>query len=247
MESTRGPSRRGNHRERSASRESGTPVVPRQTPATTLAKLGRDVTLAPDAPEFEIIKDVSLASIDPHSLLDLKRTGRCRFEVPEWVFDLDHPGHFQRRIRSVGVTIPMVAGQYSSGKWTITLESSSIRVDSDSTDGYERSARRPAEDRRFLDVGDASQGIVTSQADNDRGLFEAKLDDERHLPFESHGAASRWQVTFSSSDGAILNSADDFILHLRYRARDGGPELMRKARKALKRRIRALKNGVPRP
>lgn len=192
-------------------------------------------------------KDVSLAALDPDSLLDLKRTGACEFEIPEWFFDLDHPGHYLRRIRSVGVSIPMVSGPYRSGGGTITLVSSSIRVDAGSAHGYGRSALRPAEDRRFVDIGRASQGTVKSQDEIHGGLIEANLAHERYLPFENHGVASRWRVTLIRSDGAVLFSVEDFILHLRYTARDGGPALRRGAREAAaeRRRIDPIDSWPP--
>lgn len=195
--------------------------------------------------EFEITKHVSLASLDPNAFLDLKTTGTCQFEVPEWLFDLDYPGHYLRRIRSASVTVPCVVGPYASVNCTMTLESSSIRVDSDATDTYERSVRKPAEDRRFVDIRGASQSIVTSSAQMDSGLFEANLRDERYLPFESHGAASRWRADLRASDnGVVLESASDFILHLRYTARDGGPELEQSARESVNKRIGAAKTSL---
>jgi hypothetical protein len=193
--------------------------------------------LEQNARDFEITKHVSLVSLDPNAFLDLKTTGTCQFELPEWLFDLDYPGHYLRRIRSVGVTVPCVVGPYSSINCTVTLESSSVRMDPDSTGDYDRNPKKP-DDPRFLDIRGAAESIVTSNAQADSGLFETNLRDERYLPFESHGAVSRWRVRLKSSDnGLALESATDFILHVRYTARDGGPELEDAARKAVGKRI----------
>lgn len=182
-------------------------------------------------------RDLSLVSLDPNAFLDLKMTGTCQFVLPEWLFDLDYPGHYLRRIRSASVTVPCVIGPYASVNCTVTLESSSVRIDADATSDYERDPRKP-EDARFLDIRGASESIATSSAQADSGLFEANLRDERYLPFESHGAVSRWRIRLKSSDnGLALESATDFILHLRYIARDGGPDLEDGARNAIKKRI----------
>ena len=51
--------------------------------------------------EFELTKHVSLRQLDPLALLTLKATGTLRGHVPEWLFDLDCPGHYMRRIKNV--------------------------------------------------------------------------------------------------------------------------------------------------
>jgi hypothetical protein len=193
--------------------------------------------LEQNARDYEITKHVSLLSLDPKAFLDLKSTGTCQFELPEWLFDLDYPGHYLRRIRSASVTVPCVIGPYANVNCTVTLESSSVRIDADSTGDYDRNPRKP-DDPRFLDIRGASESIVTSSAQDDTGLFEANLRDERYLPFESHGSVSRWSVRMKSSDnGLALESATDFILHVRYTARDGGPDLEDAARKSVGKRI----------
>jgi hypothetical protein len=83
----------------------------------------------------------------------------------------------------------------------------------------------------FLDVG--SQSIVTSSAQNDSGLFEPNLRDERYLPFEGAGVISSWTLElpqdFPAFDYATIS---DVILHLRYTARDGGVALKGDEQKA---------------
>jgi len=65
--------------------------------------------------------------------------------------------------------------------------------------------------------------IVTSSGQNDSGLFEANLRDERYLPFESKGAISAWTLEIDRATNAFdLGTISDVVLHLRYTARDGG-------------------------
>ncbi len=77
--------------------------------------------------EYEITKQISLVLHDPMALIALKETGTCLVNLPEALFDMDYPGHYLRRIKSVALTIPCVAGPYTSINCTLTLQSSQIR------------------------------------------------------------------------------------------------------------------------
>jgi len=48
----------------------------------------------------------------PLQLLELKLTGRCEIELPEWLFDLDYPGQYMRRIKNIALSIPCVVGPF---------------------------------------------------------------------------------------------------------------------------------------
>ena len=173
--------------------------------------------------EFELSRHISLRQLDPAALLALRAGGACEVTIPEWVFDLETPGHYMRRLRSVGVTIPCVIGPYSNVSCTLTLTRSSLRTSPLVGDGYRR---QDSEDARFLDYFSATESIVTSSAQNDSGLFESNLRDERLLPFEGAGAISTWRLElpaeFHQFDRATIS---DVVLHLHYTARQGGAPL----------------------
>ncbi|MGE5290319.1 MAG: neuraminidase-like domain-containing protein [Micromonosporaceae bacterium] len=179
------------------------------------------------AREYEITKHVSLASLDPVALLRLRQTGECFVSIPEAAYDLDYPGHYMRRIKSVGVTIPCVTGPYAGVSCTLTLLGHSARKSADVAGG---SYARADEDPRFTDAAGAVQSIVTSGAQNDSGLFEPTLRDERYLPFEGAGAISSWHLrlpaTFRPFD---YDTISDVVLHIRYTAREGGQALRQAA------------------
>ena len=78
--------------------------------------------------EYELTRHVSLRQLDPVALLTLRATGACEVSLPESLFDLDCPGHYFRRLKSVALSIPSVAGPYSGLACTLTLLSSSMRV-----------------------------------------------------------------------------------------------------------------------
>jgi Tc toxin complex TcA C-terminal TcB-binding domain len=174
--------------------------------------------------EYELTKHVSLLQVNPVGLLQLRATGSCAFALPEELFDFDCPGHYFRRIRSVAVTIPCVVGPYTSLNCRLTLSKSSIRTSAAAGgNGY---ARQGADDPRFSDFLGSMQAIVTSTGQNDSGLFETNLHDERKLPFEWSGAVSEWQLNFPSSIRQFdYNTISDVILHVRYTAREGGDVL----------------------
>jgi len=177
--------------------------------------------------EFEIVKHVSLLSIDPVSLVKLKQTGECFVTLPEALFDMDYNGHYMRRIKSVGITMPCVAGPYSGVNCTLTLQSSSIRH-SDALFGGKYG--RQNDDPRFVDNVGSTQSIVTSGAQNDSGMFETNLRDERYLPFEGQGAISTWHIEMPQSFKSFdYNTISDVVLHVRYTSRDGSAQLKSQA------------------
>src|SRR5207247_2312856 len=82
------------------------------------------------------------------------------------------------------------------------------------------------------------EAIVTSTAQNDSGLFETNLHDERYLPFEGSGVASEWQLELPADVRQFdYDTISDVILHVRYTAREGGGLLRDGAAANLKTRI----------
>ncbi|MFB2833324.1 neuraminidase-like domain-containing protein [Floridanema evergladense] len=183
--------------------------------------------------EYEITKHISLATLDPVALIQLRTTGQCLVSLPEVSFDLDYPGHYMRRIKSVSLTIPCVTGPYTSVNCTLTLLSNKTRISSNPAPPY--AEKLTEEDARFHLNFAATQSIATSNAQNDSGLFELNFRDERYLPFEGAGAISTWRLELSGKwDGVELpqfnfDTITDVILHLPYTARDGGEPLKQAA------------------
>ncbi len=195
--------------------------------------------------EFELTKHVSLTLLDPLALVKLRETGRCFFRLPEEIFDLDYPGHYFRRIKSVSITLPCVVGPYTTISCTLRLLKNSIRIKTANGDnGYARNTddrSLPADDERFIENNISMKAIAASNAQNDSGVFELSFRDERYLPFEGAGAVSEWSLELFSDlpannpdpakpdFGRPLRQFDystisDAILHFKYTAReDAGP------------------------
>src|SRR5262249_43296301 len=77
--------------------------------------------------EYELTKHLSLAQLDPAALVQLKATGKCTVQVPEAAFDLDHPGQYMRRHKAVSLSIPCVAGPYTSVSCKLSLVNNRYR------------------------------------------------------------------------------------------------------------------------
>ncbi|MDY7791695.1 neuraminidase-like domain-containing protein [Burkholderia ubonensis] len=191
--------------------------------------------------EFELTKHISLGLLDPLALVKLRETGRCFFRLPEELYDLDYPGHYFRRIKSVSLTLPCVAGPYTTVSCTLRLIKNSIRATTASGDnGYPRNtddASLPAEDTRFVESNIPVRAIAASNAQNDSGVFELNFRDERYLPFEGAGAISEWSLELftdlpannpdpaNPDFGSPLRQFDystiaDSVLHVKYTARE---------------------------
>lgn len=171
--------------------------------------------------EYEMVKHVSVQRLDPMTLLKLKATGSCEIKIPEWIFDMDCPGQYMRRIKSVAVSIPCIAAPYTGIHCKLSLLQSSIRISSLKGDGYARTPDN--EDPRFRDFAGSIQTIVTSSGQNDSGMFETNLRDERYLPFEGAGVISNWRMELPKDIPQFdFDTISDVILHIRYTAREAG-------------------------
>lgn len=193
--------------------------------------------------EYELTKHVSLRQLDPLALLALKGTGRCEFDMPEWLFDLDGPGHYFRRLKTLSLSLPCVVGPYASVNCTASLLSSSVRIAPLVAGGY---ARNGEDSTRFLDSFGTIHSVVTSGASNDSGMFETNLRDERYLPFEGSGAVSRWRLELPGEFRQFdFGTIADVILHVRYTAREGGSQLRDAAIEQLAATLAAANQTAP--
>lgn len=193
--------------------------------------------LAANTRELELVKHVSLALTQPMALVQLLQTGSCNIALDEALFDRDHPGHYFRRLRSVALTVPCVSGPYTGVNATLVLDTAIVRVQSPSAGYVPALATAPPGGPAFItSQAPASASIRTSQGQNDAGLFDVNLRDERWLPFEGQGAVSTWTLVLDPRDnGFDLSTITDVVLHLRYTARSAGgnPEAVRQALKPL--------------
>lgn len=159
--------------------------------------------------ELELTKHISLAITDPEKLLELKATGFCNITLDKVWFDLDYPGHYLRKIKSVSISIPAVTGPYTTLSAQLTLKHSAIR---DAAGNIITGT-----------INDTPELIATSSGQRDSGVFELNFRDERYIPFENRGAEdSEWTLNMMPSAGLRQFDYDtitDVILHVSYTAR----------------------------
>ena len=181
--------------------------------------------LANNVREAEITKHVSLALTQPLALVQLLQTGSCSINLDESLFDQDHPGQYFRRLRAVAVTIPCVTGPYTGVNATLGLSSSRVRTAPPAApyQSYSWSSTNNYSGISTPPPTAVTPIIATSSGQNDSGLFETSLHDERWLPFEGQGAVSQWSLTLDPRDNNFdLTTVTDVVLHLRYSARFSG-------------------------
>jgi hypothetical protein len=181
--------------------------------------------------DFDLVKTISLTAIDPEALISLKNNKCCDFKIPEWIFDIEQPGHYKRRIKSVTLSIPCIVGPYNSVNCTLSLIRCSYRKNTILNSGAddwlkytETNGQQGNSDSRFVYDRCKIRSIVTSTSLNDSGMFENNRDD-KYMPFEGAGVISEWYLELPK----VLKQFDystisDVILQIKYTACDGGRE-----------------------
>jgi hypothetical protein len=190
--------------------------------------------LQQNARRFELSRFVSLGLLDPSALQDLLVKGACDFTLPESLFDNDYPGHYNRRLTRVSLTVVYPSpGKFDNVKATLTLVANQVRVKTDTTAGY---AETPvgADPRFVYNYAAVPQKIALGNAQDDPGLFitaiASNIADQRYLPFENAGAISTWHLEMPQITNEIdISTVGDVMLHLFYTALDGGAPLQQAA------------------
>lgn len=193
--------------------------------------------------DYEITKHISLRQINPIALLQLKETGTCEFAIPEVLFDMDYPGHYMRRIKSIALTVPCVVGPYTSLNCTLRLLEHKFRTSAiakDKTDYLEKTEKT---DDRFSTVNVPITSIACSTGQNDSGVFELNFKDERYLPFEGAGAICKCRLELPTAFRQFdYDTITDAVMQLRYTAVDGGDKLKLPAAGSVQDYIKSVEN-----
>jgi len=180
--------------------------------------------------DFEITKAISLRLVNPLALIQLKETGACEFALPEILFDMDYPGHYLRRIKSVGLRIPCVLGPYTSLNCTLRLTEHKFRTSAIAKSKGDYPEQTDQADERFSTTNVPITAIAVSSLDDENGVFELNFHDERYLPFEGAGAISKWRISLPDKFRQFdYDTIADVIVRLRYTAVDGGDKLKKPA------------------
>ena len=188
--------------------------------------------LQQNARRYELSRFVSLAVLNPTQFQTLLVNGWCDFSLPESLFDGDYPGHYNRRLTRVSMTVVYPSpSKFDNVKATLTLVSNQVRISTQAqSDGSDYPETPPGSDSRFIyNYGAVPQKIALGNAQDDPGLFitsiASNIVDQRYLPFENAGAVSSWRLDMAQINNEVdLSTVGDIVLHLYYTALDGGAE-----------------------
>ncbi|UII33141.1 Tc toxin subunit A [Fulvivirga ulvae] len=178
--------------------------------------------------DYEVTKHISLRNLNPIALIQLKETGKCEFALPEVLFDMDYPGHYKRRIKSVSMSIPCIVGPYTGLNASLRLLENKFRNSAIAKDKNDYIEKTEETDERFNTFNIPVTAIAASSAQNESGMFELNFKDERYLPFEGAGVISKWRVELPNFRQFDYDTISDVIVHMKYTSSEGG-ELMKKA------------------
>ncbi|KAK6607240.1 toxin subunit protein [Botrytis cinerea] len=180
--------------------------------------------------DYNITKTVSLKEINPMALMNFRIAGTCDFSLDELLFDMDFPGHYMRRIRSVAVSIPATFETNCSANAILTLLSHKYRVTQSAADYV---ASQAASSESFRTDRIPTSSIAVSNGDADSGVFELDFSGSQYMPFEGAGAISKWRLELPSPTRTFsYESITDVLLHVQYTAYEGGPSLRAAANQA---------------
>lgn len=161
-----------------------------------------------DERRLNVSQAFSLAQILPVDFLQFRTTGQLSFATPTSWFDSDFPGHYQRLIRQVRLSLV-----------ALVPPGRGIRANL-STTGISR-VTTPGAFGSFTEVilrRDPGTVSVTSPV-NATGVFELDLQPDMLLPFEGNGVDTTWHFEMPQAANPFdFSSVADIILQIDYTA-----------------------------
>ncbi|SFV87146.1 hypothetical protein MNB_SUP05-SYMBIONT-4-129 [hydrothermal vent metagenome] len=176
--------------------------------------------------KLEIEKTISLKAINPKALTDLKSDGLGAFDLDERLFDLDFPGHYQRQIKSISISIPAIIGPYQNLHATLSQSKNAVVLIPDIKAVQYLLDKGKGKDENIRHDWRSSQQIAISRGIEDAGVFQLDFKDELYLPFENTGVVSSWSLSMPTRNNAGIDykSISDVIINLRYTAIAGSAD-----------------------
>jgi hypothetical protein len=160
-----------------------------------------------DTRRLNLTQSFSLSQLLPVEFVDFLRTGLISFTTPIAWFDQDFPGHYQRLIRQVSVSV--VALVPPSRGIRATLSASGISQVTAANDGTfsQVTLRRDPQTVAFTSPVSAT------------GVFQVDLQPDMLLPFEGSGVATSWDFSLPPAANPFdFTSISDVLISIDYTA-----------------------------
>jgi hypothetical protein len=161
-----------------------------------------------DERRLNLSQTFSLAQLLPTDFVQFRQTGQLSFATPMSWFDQDFPGHYQRLIRQVRLSLVALVPPDRGIRATL------------SNTGISR-VTTPDAFGSFTDVilrRDPATVSVTSPL-NATGVFDLDLQPNMLLPFEGSGVDTQWQFTLPPAANPFdFSSIADVLVQIEYTA-----------------------------
>jgi len=161
-----------------------------------------------DSRRLNLSQTFSLAQLLPVEFLGLRATGGITFATPMSWFDQDFPGHYQRLIRRIHVSVVALVPPTRGIRATLA------------TTGISR-VTAPQNSGAFTDIvlrRDPCTVGLTSPV-NATGVFELDLQPDMLLPFEGSGVDTTWQFSLPRAANPFdFSSISDVLIGMDYTA-----------------------------
>jgi hypothetical protein len=135
--------------------------------------------------DLELEKTLSLASLAPEALVEFQETGVLSVRTPLQVFDRQTPGHYQRRVRRIGVSL--VTRAHLPALHATLRASRASRVIARDKDAF----------RLVTLFGDHAEVVLSSQGGGPGEIMLMQSGDLGAAPFAGVGVDTTWELLLS--------------------------------------------------
>lgn len=150
-----------------------------------------------------------------------------------------YPGHYQRQVIDVSVTLPCLIGPHEEVCAMLTQKNSRFAIDPSVT--YQQMTDPTQQVSNILVSVRPQQAIALSSGLEDNGIV-LNFNDDKYRPFEGNGVVGTWCLTIPNPQGELqqrmLASLNDIILTIHYRSKDGGSERATRVLRELQERVK---------
>jgi hypothetical protein len=168
--------------------------------------------LADQERPLEMKINIQLSRLDPMALLQLRKTGTAKIDIPEWFLLQQNRSIFNAKWISVNFTFPLITAPYINMNALVTLETHSIRKKAVGGTPFDKQP----DDDRFVTTNVHYNKIIVSHGMNDAGynLDPSATSNEayqqQYRPFEHAGVISTFNVDLNNKDVSLDYSQVDW-------------------------------------